>query len=47
LPFVFTEHGAIMAANVLNNEHVVQMGVFIVRGGCAFGAGRKLQRPLL
>src|SRR5688572_28314588 len=25
LPFVFTEHGAIMAANVLNSEEAVQM----------------------
>jgi len=31
LPFVFTEHGAIMAANVLNSTWAVQMGVFIVR----------------
>jgi phage regulator Rha-like protein len=31
LPFVFTEHGAIMAANVLNSPQAVQMGVFVVR----------------
>jgi len=30
-PFVFTEHGAIMAANVLNSRQAVQMGVFVVR----------------
>ena len=31
LPFVFTEHGAIMAANVLNSPQAVQMSVFVVR----------------
>jgi phage regulator Rha-like protein len=31
LPFVFTEHGAIMAANVLNSKQAVQMSVFVVR----------------
>jgi hypothetical protein len=31
LPYVFTEHGAIMAANVLNSPHAVQMSVFVVR----------------
>lgn len=31
LPYAFTEHGAIMAANVLNSPRAVQMSVFIVR----------------
>jgi hypothetical protein len=31
LPYVFTEHGAIMAANVLNSAHAVKMSVFVVR----------------
>lgn len=31
LPHAFTEHGAIMAANVLNSPRAVQMSVFIVR----------------
>lgn len=31
LPWAFTEHGAIMAANVLNSPQAVQMGVFVVR----------------
>jgi hypothetical protein len=31
LPHVFTEHGAIMAANVLNSPRAVQMSVFVVR----------------
>lgn len=30
-PFVFTEHGAIMAATVLNSPRAVQMSVFVVR----------------
>ena len=31
LPYAFTEHGAIMAANVLNSRRAVQMSVFVVR----------------
>lgn len=31
LPHAFTEHGAIMAANVLNSKQAVQMSVFVVR----------------
>ncbi len=30
-PYAFTEHGAIMTANVLNNSQAVQMSVFVVR----------------
>lgn len=30
-PYVFTEHGAIMAANVLNSRRAAQMSVFVVR----------------
>ena len=30
-PHAFTEHGAIMAANVLNSKQAVQMSVFVVR----------------
>jgi len=30
LPSAFTEHGAIMAANVLNSRRAVQMSVFVV-----------------
>jgi phage regulator Rha-like protein len=30
-PFAFTEHGAIMAANVLSSERAIEMSVFIVR----------------
>lgn len=31
LPYAFTEHGAIMAANVLNSERAVQASVAVVR----------------
>jgi predicted amino acid-binding ACT domain protein len=31
MPYVFTEHGAIMAANVLNSNQAVRMSVFVVR----------------
>jgi len=31
LPFCFTEHGAIMAATVLNSPRAVEMSVFVVR----------------
>jgi len=31
LPLAFTEHGAIMAATVLNSPRAVQMTVFVVR----------------
>jgi ORF6N domain len=31
LPFVFTEHGAIMAASVLNSPRAVEMSIFVVR----------------
>jgi hypothetical protein len=30
-PYAFTEHGAIMAATVLNSKHAVQTSVFVVR----------------
>ena len=38
-PFAFTEHGALMAATVLNSPRAVEMSVFIVR---AFVQLRKL-----
>jgi hypothetical protein len=31
LPWAFTEHGAIMAATILNSPRAVQMSVFVVR----------------
>jgi hypothetical protein len=31
LPYAFTEHGAVMAANILNSQRAVQMSIFVVR----------------
>lgn len=31
LPYAFTEHGAIMAATILNSPRAVEMSIFIVR----------------
>jgi hypothetical protein len=31
LPYAFTEHGAIQAANVLNSLRAVKMGIYVVR----------------
>lgn len=30
-PYAFTEHGAIMATNVLNSPRAVEVGVYVVR----------------
>ncbi len=30
-PYAFTEHGAMMAANVLKSQKAVQMSIFVVR----------------
>lgn len=30
-PWVFTEHGALMAANILRSDRAIQMSVFVVR----------------
>src|SRR6266849_3200206 len=31
LPYAFTEHGAVMAATVLNSKRAIQMSIFVVR----------------
>ena len=31
LPYAFTEHGALMAANVLNSSRAVEMSVYVIR----------------
>lgn len=31
LPYAFTEHGAIQAANVLGSDQAVEMGIYVVR----------------
>ena len=49
-PYAFTEHGAIMAANVLNSSQAVQMSVFVVRAflkmRALLGDKRELARKL-
>ena len=34
LPYAFTEHGAIMAATILNSPRAVEMSIFVVRCVC-------------
>jgi ORF6N domain. len=50
LPLAFTEHGAIMAANVLKSARAVQMSVFVVRAfvkmRSALNETRELSRRL-
>ena len=50
LPYAFTEHGAIMAANVLNSPQATQMSVFVVRAfvkmRSSFGDSRELAGKL-
>lgn len=50
LPYAFTEHGAIMAANVLNSRRAVEASVLVVRAFVrlrqAVGARRKLAGKL-
>ena len=36
LPWAFMEHSAVMAANILRSEQVIQMSVFVVRYSYAF-----------
>ena len=50
LPYAFTEHGAIMAATVLNSPQAIQMSVFVVRAfvrmRSLLGDTRELARQL-
>ncbi len=50
LPYAFTEHGAIMAANVLNSKRAVYMSVFVVRAfirmRCMLTDNKELARKL-
>ena len=42
LPYVFTEHGAIMAATILNSPRAIEMSVYVVR---AFVQLREMSAP--
>ena len=46
LPYAFTEHGAIMAANVLNSARATQMSVFVVRAFVKMRSAFKDSREL-
>ncbi len=39
LPYAFTEHGALQAANVLNSDKAIEMSIYVVR---AFVAMRRM-----
>lgn len=43
LPYAFTEHGALQAANVLNTDQAIEMSVYVVR---AFVAMRRMTGTL-
>src|SRR2546422_1894859 len=48
LPYAFTEHGAIMAATVLNSERAIEMSIFVVRAfvePAAFQGTRSVAEP--
>ncbi|MDD2765881.1 MAG: hypothetical protein PHE83_18110 [Opitutaceae bacterium] len=49
-PYAFTEHGAIMAANVLHSPRAVQMSVYVVRAfvrmRTALGSSREFATKL-
>jgi ORF6N domain-containing protein len=47
LPYVFTEHGAIMAANVLNSPHAVRMSVYVVRAFIRLRHNVELQKDVM
>ncbi|MGB2867591.1 MAG: ORF6N domain-containing protein [Bacteroidota bacterium] len=47
LPYAFTEHGAIMAANVLRSRRAIQMSVFVVRAFMKMRQTMTVNRTLL
>ena len=46
LPTAFTEHGALMAASVLNSPRAVEMGILVVRAFVRFRRILATNRPL-
>ena len=46
LPYAFTEHGALMAANVLRSEQAMRVSVFVVRAFIALRNNRVLDSEL-
>jgi phage regulator Rha-like protein len=47
LPYAFTEHGAIMAASVLNSKRAVEMSIFVVRAFVRMREALTANRQLL
>ena len=45
-PYVFTEHGMLMAANVLNSKQAIRMSVFVARPPETSSRGRILPVPV-
>jgi hypothetical protein len=45
-PYAFTEHGAIMAATILNSPRAVEISVYVVRGRLRAGELQKGRRLL-
>lgn len=46
LPYAFTEHGAVMAANILHSERAIQMSVLVVRAFVRMRAMLATQKDL-
>ena len=47
LPHAFTEHGAVMAASVLNSKRAIEMSIFVVRAFVQMHAALLLNRHVL
>ena len=45
-PYAFTEHGAIMAASVLNSRRAIEMSIFVVRAFVSMREGITAHRQL-
>jgi len=46
LPLAFTEHGAIMAAMILNSPRAIQMGVYVLRAFVRFRMSSSISKDL-
>jgi hypothetical protein len=47
LPLAFTEHGAIMAATVLNSARAIEMSIFVVRAFVRMREALSTNRPIV
>ena len=46
LPYVFTEHGAIMVASILNSQQAIEMSVYVVRAFVALRESLSMYKEL-